>query len=52
MPGLDLPMEFSDDAHRNQIERDMSQFDNLGTYTPKKYAELDHDSPNLHLDIT
>ena len=52
MPGYDIPMEFSDNNHRDQIERDILEFDSLGTYTPKKYAELDHNSDKLHLQIT
>lgn len=52
MNGYDIPAEFSDESHKREVDSDIGKFNTLGEYTPKKYAELDHDSPNLNLEIT
>ena len=52
LKGYEIPAEFSDEAHANEIKKDIENFDTLQPYTPKKYAELDHNSKNLDLEIT
>jgi hypothetical protein len=52
LKGYDIPAEFSDEAHAKEIEKDIQKFDSLHPYTPKKYADLDHTSKNLDLEIT
>jgi hypothetical protein len=52
LKGYDIPAEFSDEAHAKEIEKDIQKFDSLHPYSPKKYAELDHTSKSLDLEIT
>jgi len=52
LKGYDIPAEFGDEKNKNDIEKDIKNFDKLPEYTPKKFSELDHNSPNLHLEIT
>lgn len=52
LKGYDIPAEFSDESHAKEIEKDIQKFDTLNPYAPKKYADLDHTSKNLDLEIT
>ena len=49
MNGFGIPAEFSNEASKNNIQKDIDKFDQLDTYTPKKYGELNHESHDVGL---
>ena len=40
MNGFGVPAEFTNEASKNDIQKDIDKFDQLDTYTPKKYGLL------------
>jgi hypothetical protein len=49
MNGFGVPAEFTNEASKNDIQKDIDKFDQLDTYTPKKYGELNHESNDVGL---